>query len=209
LIFRSEQTARQIALSSQQIRTTSDNNLFNNFIAHKKEFIELLNGYEEDQNCKIKGKRQLYSKLYPHNNPSNLDFACNELAIKEMVESDGERLNVFINKIRGEADDLKVRVAFEVLIFQLSDELNLTMECDTTTASDGSLVKALPTDLYNTLVLARRLYQLIAGFSEQSDSIHKITYNLSPCEEEIKNDANDNISRFIRRLEKNSPLIRQ
>ncbi len=209
LIFRSEQTAQQIDLSSQQMKMASNNNLFNNFIAHKKEFIELINGFEEDLNCTVKGKRQLYSKLYPHNNPSNLDFACNELAIKKMVTNNEERLNTFLNKINGKTDDLNVRDAFEELICELSETLNVTMERDTVTALDGSLVKKLPQDLHNTLFLARRLYQLIADFSEQSESIYKITHNLSPCEEEIKRDVNDNISRFIRCLEQNPPLIRQ
>lgn len=67
LVHRSEQTRHQIEMSINQ-------NLFKNFIDHKKEFMEIISSMESGFPIKISDKSSLYTKLFPNNNTQNVEF---------------------------------------------------------------------------------------------------------------------------------------
>ena len=67
LIHRSEQTRHQIEISINQ-------NIFKNYIDHKKDFMEMIALMESDFPIKITDKNALYKKLFPNNNTQNLEF---------------------------------------------------------------------------------------------------------------------------------------
>ena len=71
LVFRSHQTTEQIKISQKlianaqnQTQLTTNNNTFNNYIAHKKAFIDLLESFEEEKSCIIAGKHPLYKNYF-------------------------------------------------------------------------------------------------------------------------------------------------
>ncbi|MEL0660181.1 hypothetical protein V6255_13650 [Psychromonas arctica] len=79
LIFRSNQTQKQIQVAI-------DNNTFNNFIAHKKEFNEILKEIEEQNKCIIIDKIFLYEKIFPINSPVFMTFESDGLYLKKQDE---------------------------------------------------------------------------------------------------------------------------
>jgi len=74
LIFRSHQTSAQIETSQKQTQLTIDNNTFNNYIAHKKAFNDILYEIEEQYRCKILNKSFIYDSIFPSNSPTNISF---------------------------------------------------------------------------------------------------------------------------------------
>jgi len=79
LIFRSNQTQKQI-------QVTIDNNTFNNFIAHKKEFNEILKEIEDQYKCIIIDKSFIYKKIFPENSPTSMTFKSNGDYLKKQDE---------------------------------------------------------------------------------------------------------------------------
>lgn len=79
LIFRSNQTQKQIQI-------TIDNNTFNNFIAHKNEFNEILKEIEERYKCIIIEKSFLYEQIFPENSPTSMTFESDGVYLKKQDE---------------------------------------------------------------------------------------------------------------------------
>ena len=100
LIFRSGQTARQIELTSNQIELTINHNTFTNFLAHKKAFMELLGGLEEEYEVRFSNKENLYRKLFPRNAPNNVDFTGHEEGVIFLIGRYNELEEEF-REIRG------------------------------------------------------------------------------------------------------------
>ena len=71
LIFRSHQTTEQIKTSQEQADTTNRQLQFNNYIAHKKAFMESMDTFEERANCKVINRDYLYKKVFPQNSFTN------------------------------------------------------------------------------------------------------------------------------------------
>lgn len=67
MVFRSAQTASQIELTIQQ-------NTFKYYIDHKKQFMDMLKGFEEQHDVKFFNKDELYAKFFPNNSPKHVDF---------------------------------------------------------------------------------------------------------------------------------------
>lgn len=79
LIFRSHQTSAQIETSQKQTQLTIDNNTFNNYIAHKKVFNDILEEIEDQHQCKVVHKRFLYDSIFPNNSPTSISFTSDGL----------------------------------------------------------------------------------------------------------------------------------
>lgn len=86
LIFRSHQTTEQIVTSQKQTQLTIDNNTFNNFIAHKKAFIEMLVEIETQYECKVINKSYIYESLFPDNSPTYINFKSETKAFRHLEE---------------------------------------------------------------------------------------------------------------------------
>jgi len=84
LIFRSHQTSVQIETSQKQTQLTIDNNTFNNYIAHKKVFIEILGEIEEQYKCKVTSKSYFYSLIFPNNSPTSMSFTSDGIYLSEI-----------------------------------------------------------------------------------------------------------------------------
>jgi hypothetical protein len=84
LIFRSHQTTKQIETAQQQIKLTIENNYFNNYIDHKKIFMEMLADIEEQQKCEVINKTYLYDSMFPNNTPIYVSFSGNNNFIKQL-----------------------------------------------------------------------------------------------------------------------------
>jgi hypothetical protein len=67
MVFRSEQTARQIDETIKQ-------NTFKNYFDHKKDFFDLLKSLEDTYQIIFIDKKTLYEKLFPGNSPANFDI---------------------------------------------------------------------------------------------------------------------------------------
>lgn len=67
VVFRSQQT-------SIQIQETLNQNIFKNYLDHKKQFMDMLKGFEEQHHAKFFNKDELYVKFFPKNSPKHVDF---------------------------------------------------------------------------------------------------------------------------------------
>jgi hypothetical protein len=67
VVFRSQQTAIQI-------QETLNQNIFKNYLDHKKQFMDMLKGFEEQHLAKFFNKDELYVKFFPKNSPRHVDF---------------------------------------------------------------------------------------------------------------------------------------
>lgn len=95
LIFKSNQTTKQIEL-------TINHNTFNNFIAHKKSFAELLAGIETQFNCELYNINSLYDEIFPLNTPTNICFDGDS----EYVEGIENRYKALLVKFAEKALDI-------------------------------------------------------------------------------------------------------
>lgn len=84
VIFRSQQTAIQI-------QETINQNTFKNYIDHKKQFMEILKGFEEQYEVSFFSKDALYIKLFPFNSPVCVEFESRSL------DSEKSALELWIN----------------------------------------------------------------------------------------------------------------
>lgn len=67
VVHRSEQTKYQIDISISQ-------NVFKNYIDHKKEFIDILEKLESGHDVVFKNKTGLYNNIFPFNSVQNVEF---------------------------------------------------------------------------------------------------------------------------------------
>ncbi|MGR5461566.1 hypothetical protein ACPV5G_01270 [Photobacterium damselae] len=68
MLHRSKQTAKQIELSTQQIQTTINQNMYLNYFSHLKDFKEQVSRLEF-RVIEIEDRNKLYKALYPDNTP--------------------------------------------------------------------------------------------------------------------------------------------
>lgn len=78
VVFRSNQTKKQIDLSIEQ-------QVFKNYIDHKKEFMNVLSALENTHNIKIKGQLYLYEKIFPLNSPVRVEFRTSDANKEEIL----------------------------------------------------------------------------------------------------------------------------
>ncbi|WP_299660770.1 hypothetical protein [uncultured Psychromonas sp.] len=162
LIFRSDQTTKQIAI-------TTENNVFNNFVAHKKEFVELLESFEKDTACTIKNKRGLYKSLFPDNCPTKMSFECDKVYLMELIKIDNNSKTSLLDRLDRSDSTEKTLFAFEVRIIDLSNHFEITMNSLLQREIIGiAETKNLPRKLSDSIELVREMYQLIADFSIQN-----------------------------------------
>lgn len=67
VVFRSEQTAKQISLSDGQVKESIKQNSFKNYFDHKKDFDGFLDGLESEYGIRFIKKSNLYSQIFPKN----------------------------------------------------------------------------------------------------------------------------------------------
>ncbi|WP_318465446.1 hypothetical protein [Photobacterium leiognathi] len=70
MLHKSKQTAEQIALSTQQIQTTINQNQYLNYFSHLKDFKEQINGLDLTI-LKPEPNNNAYKLIFPNNAPSN------------------------------------------------------------------------------------------------------------------------------------------
>ena len=176
LVFRSHQTTEQIKISQKQTQLTTNNNTFNNYIAHKKAFIDLLESFEEEQSCIIAGKQLLYKKLFPENKPIKMFFECENKCIEEMLFLAEENIQNFFNKLKKRQnleDDL---FAFETYASSLKSSNSI--EFTDTVCFDSSSNKInLPSDLYASLEITKDLCRTILEFSDPISPVNIKGFN--------------------------------
>lgn len=101
LMFRSNQT-------TQQIKATLDHNTFNNYVSHKKEFMAMLESFEEEYDCRVSKKASLYRKIFPQNNPKNMTFDGDAKELKSITKNITKckrRLAIKFSKINSRRSD--------------------------------------------------------------------------------------------------------
>lgn len=91
LIFRSHQTSVQIETSQKQTQLTIDNNTFNNYIAHKKVFNDILEEIEDQHQCKVLHKSFIYDSIFPSNSPTHISFTSDGSYLTK-INKDYEKL---------------------------------------------------------------------------------------------------------------------
>ena len=162
LIFRSEQT-------THQIKITLDNNTFNNFVSHKKEFIELLVTFEDINKCSINNKSMLYEKFFAQNNPTNMNFSCDAQEATRLIELNALEQKKFIKRISQVKGKKGVQYALSrfnnALMLHYGISMNEWLEYST----EGGEKKVMPEAPYNALRVCNELFGLIALYSEKND----------------------------------------
>ena len=86
LIFRSHQTTEQIKTSQKQVDTANTQLQFNNYIAHKKAFMESMDLFEEGANCKVIKRDFLYKMLFPQNSFTNWSPDVDKSYLESLVK---------------------------------------------------------------------------------------------------------------------------
>lgn len=74
--FRSEQTERQMQATLQQ-------NVYTNYVTHRKEFFALLEGLEKTYPINFLSKPLVYKQVFPDNNPTNLVLSIDDHTSKK------------------------------------------------------------------------------------------------------------------------------
>ncbi len=72
VVFRSQQTSIQIQESLSQ-------NIFKNYMDHKKLFMDILSGLQEQKKIEISNKEQIYAELFPFNSPLYVEFSSRSI----------------------------------------------------------------------------------------------------------------------------------
>ncbi|WP_298943198.1 hypothetical protein [uncultured Psychromonas sp.] len=162
LIFRSEQT-------THQIKITLDNNTFNNFVSHKKEFIELLVTFEDINKCSINNKSMLYEKFFAQNNPTNMNFSCDAQEATRLIELNTSEQKKFIKRISQIKGKKGIQYALSrfnnALMLHYGISMNEWLEY---TTEEGEQ-KVMPEAPYHALRVCNELFGLIALYSEKNE----------------------------------------
>lgn len=96
LLHRSEQTRYQIKIGQNQ-------NIFKNYIDHKKEFMLVLDSIESNGDISFTNKNTLYNRYFPYNTPKKIEFTSRGILdckskLLILINSHNELINEF-NKI--------------------------------------------------------------------------------------------------------------
>lgn len=96
LLHRSEQTRYQIEIGQNQ-------NIFKNYVDHKKEFMFVLDSIESNGAISFTNKNTLYNNYFPYNTPKNIEFTSRGILDSKsklliLINSHNELINEF-NKI--------------------------------------------------------------------------------------------------------------
>ncbi len=86
LMFRSEQTAKQIDVAERQIKEVIKQNTFKNYFDHKNDFLALLGDFERNFDIRFKSKNELYRSLFPFNTPNSFNASANLDGASSSVE---------------------------------------------------------------------------------------------------------------------------
>lgn len=98
LVHRSQQTAIQI-------NAAQANSTFSNYIAHKKDFGEMISNLEREFPQFSYSQTGLYVKLFPHNNPKTMSYTPLLADDDETIVARLARLyNDLVNAVRWQAD---------------------------------------------------------------------------------------------------------
>lgn len=164
LIFRSDQTTKQIAVAI-------DHNTFNNFISHKKTFIELLEDLEKDKDYKIEGKSGLYKKLFPINSPAYITFECDEGALFQMTVDYKKHIEKVKQSFNREGNIIPMPIGFMAAIMELHKSLGVsTNESAFKPPTNDKEVKNVHKKLIAALDIPYETLLALANFSTDNDS---------------------------------------
>ncbi|PKG37135.1 hypothetical protein [Psychromonas sp. Urea-02u-13] len=161
LVFRSDQT-------SHQIKVTVDNNTFNNYVSHKKEFIETLSTFEDTNKCTIRNKPMLYQVFFGQNSPTKMDFSCNLEGAKNLIEFNAESKKTFTRRLTQVQGKKGVRYAISRYNNSLMEQYGISMNDwfkDTTIKDDHRVMPDRPID---ALLIPNKLLEMISHYSDAS-----------------------------------------
>ena len=101
LVFRSEQTAKQIENSLRQIDEAKNQNTYKNYFDHKKDFYDFLASLEDDFGIKFRNVHEMYGYLFPKNTPNNFSVLSHSLdSSKSPLEFWVEKYNAVIASMK-------------------------------------------------------------------------------------------------------------
>ncbi len=93
VVFRSQQTSIQIQESLNQ-------NIFKNYLDHKKSFMDILSGLEENKKIEISNKEKIYAELFPFNSPLRVEFSSRS------IDSEKSLIIFWVDKFNSKMEEL-------------------------------------------------------------------------------------------------------
>jgi len=181
LLHRSEQTRYQIEIGQNQ-------NVFKNYIDHKKEFMLVLDSIESNSTISFTNKNTLYNRYFPHNTPKkveftsrgNLDSESNLLIFinqhNELIEEFNKIESTYSSGIYDDNDiDLWLRnylILTNIFISNNKNKINKTYEKYFNIAS----IDNLPSDINSYMTSINNALNELAFFCFLDNSISIISH---------------------------------
>lgn len=171
LIFRSQQTAKQIEL-------TLKSNTYDQYRSHKDDFKEVLSDLEKTFGVSFINPFRLYQLIYPHNNPQSVSFTHHEkylLDINNELKQLATELNSHLNWSDESFKPKKIQL---IKIATATHNLSFKLHCDVPKYFDlnelmhldvelNELADSYPVNPYFTLKVCDAVLHALYSFSHK------------------------------------------